>query len=194
MMNTNTEKWNLLFPDLVIICPMLFLVLFIPPFTLIMLPFAWIEAFFQIALYDDLMDLILEDIPFLLYSMLVMAVLVNLGNAVSLSLKKRIGDLQSAFYRIRFMSLQLYPALFWGMILGIFFLLGPSRNEHIFLSILLSLPALNLSGAFYAIPLILHLRKTQKLGLSGTIFGMIFSVVIGLDLLTALFIRKKLKE
>ena len=87
MMNTNTEKWNLLFPDLVIICPMLFLVLFIPPFTLIMLPLAWIEAFFQIALYDDLMDLILEDIPFLLYSMLVMAVLVNLGNAISLSLK-----------------------------------------------------------------------------------------------------------
>ena len=176
MMNTNTEKWNLLFPDLVIICPMLFLVLFIPPFTLIMLPFAWIEAFFQIALYDDLMDLILEDIPFLLYSMLVMA------------------DLQSAFYRIRFMSILLYPALFWGMILGIFFLLGPSRNEHIFLSILLSLPALNLSGAFYAIPLILHLRKTQKLVLSETIFGLIFSVVIGLDLLTALFIRKKLKE
>lgn len=193
-MSTSLEKRNLLIPNLVIIWPMFLLVLFIPPFTLIMSPLVWIEVFFHIALYDNLIELILEDIPVLLYSMLIMGVLLNLGNAVSMSLKKRVGDLQPAFFRIRFMSVLLYPALVWGIMIGIFFLLGRSRNEHILFSISLSLPALSLSGAFYAIPLILHLRKTRKIGLPGTIFCMIFSVVIGLDLLAALIIRKKLKE
>lgn len=187
-MSISIEKRSLSIPNLVIIWPMLLLIFFIPPFTLIISPLVLFD------LYEMFLKLFLEGLFFLLYMVLIVGVFLNLGNAVFLSIKQRFEDLQSAFYRIRFMSVMLYPALVWGMIMGVFFLLGPSRNEHVFYSISFSLPVLNLSGTFYAIPLILHLRKAQKLRLLGTIFCMTFSMVIGLDLLVALFIRKKLKE
>ena len=71
--------------------------------------------------------------------------------------------------------------------------MGPERNVHIFLLILLSLPALNLLGLFYAVPLILQLKKEHKTGLPGTVFYLIFSCIIGFDIVTAFLIQKKRK-
>lgn len=185
------QNRNLFITSLVVILPFVFLFLWIPPFSLII-----DNILMAIGISNGrefYYTLTLEYAPPFFYTLLFGGMILNLGNAIYLYTKQRFENMQSAFLRIRLVSAFSYPALLWGILWGIFFLMGPERNVHILLLISFSLIALNLSGAFYAIPLILQLKKEQKIGLSVTIFCIIFSVIIGLDLLITLFVRKKLK-
>lgn len=135
--------------------------------------------------------LTLEKAPPLFYAALAGGMILNLVNAVALSRKSDFENVRKALVLIRAVSVITYPALLWGFLCSVFFLLGPKRNEHMLFLITLSLPVLNLSGAFYSVPLILHLRKEQKIGILATVFYIIFSFIIGADIFAAFSVRNK---
>lgn len=187
------QRKYLLIPFLIILCPWFYLLLWIPPFSLIpSLPFELLTIFTGEFL-PDIGLLFLEDAPLLLYVMLAGAVILNIRNAMLLYKTQNLQKAKTGLFVIRTASAFTYPALLWGLLLAIFFLMGPDRNKHIFFLIALSFPALNISGALYAIPLILQLKKEQKIGVPASVCSILFQFIIGLDLITVLYINKKMK-
>lgn len=175
-LNFNRNHINLAFPLLLIISPWIFLFIWIPPFGLI--------------IYD--IDFRYGWPPYF-YSMLIGGGMLNFGNAMFLFITHKIEKSRNAFLLIRSVCVFTYPALVWGLLLSILFLMGPEANKHIFLLMALSIIALNLSGAFYAIPLLLQLKKEQKISLLTTVSYTIFQFIFGMDVITTFLIMKELK-
>lgn len=188
-----SRQWSV--PLSPLICIWLFLFLWIPPFSMVIFSALTIlEGFTGLTSILKLFDsLTLEYAPPFFYAALAGGLILNLVNSIRLLNRQKFDTIQELMIMIRGLSIITYPALLWGALCSILFLMGPDRNVHIFLLILLSLPALNLLGLFYAVPLILQLKKEQKTGLAGTAFYLIFSCIIGFDIVTAFLIQKKRK-
>lgn len=195
MIETSTRFRTTFIPYFIITWPLIFLALWIPPFYLFGGGLFVIAGL--LAGYPMWAEIPLKFLDYgapFCYAMLIGGIILNLGNAVFLSTRQRYGNLQTALLTIRRLCVGLYPSLLWGILPAIFFLMGPDRNKHILFLIALSLPALNLSGAFYAVPLVLRLKKEGKISFVATILYVLFSFVIGFDLLATFYMRKKLNE
>lgn len=188
-----SRQWSV--PLSSLICIWLFLFLWIPPFSMVIFSaLSVLEGLTGLTSILKLFDsLTLEYAPPFLYAALAGGLILNLVNSIRLLNRQKFDTIQELMIMIRGLSIITYPALLWGTLCSILFLMGPDRNVHIFLLILLSLPALNLLGLFYAVPLILQLKKEHKTGLPGTVFYLIFSCIIGFDIVTAFLIQKKRK-
>lgn len=194
MIDKPTRSRALIPPYFIIIWPLVFLALWIPPFFILGSGlFAILGVLADYPMQEMHLSILDYGTPFC-YAMLIGGTLLNFGNAVYLSMRQRYEDLESGLQIIRRLCIGIYPSLLWGILPAIFFLLGPDRNEHILFLIVLSLPALNLSGAFYAVPLVLQLRRKEKISQMKEIIYIFFSFVIGLDLLAAFYLRKELKS
>lgn len=170
------------FPIILLICPLLFLILWIPPFGI------WLPT--------EISDFFLASKPAILfcYAILICAVALNWINAFHLSRNQNFKGMQTSLLIIRIASIIVYPALVWGQLLAIVYLMGPTDNQHIFFLITLSFVALNISGMFYAIRLILHLKKTHKIGLFAANCYIIFGFIIGFDIISALMLQNKCRR
>lgn len=166
----------MIFPLLLIICPWFFLFIWIPPFNLI----------------DYGVDFRYGWPPYF-YLILIAVVMVNFVNAMFLLITHKTEKSRNALFFIRMVCVFTYPALVWGFLLSIFFLMGPDENKHIFCLMAFSFIALNLSGAFYAVPLLLRLKKEGKIRLLTTFLYTIFQFVFGMDVITTFIIMKELK-
>lgn len=188
--NQKKSLENLYIPLFLIIWPWFFLALWIPPF------FLGLELLFMITIAFTGLPVsstfFLEDGSLFCYTMLAVSTCLNLGYASYLFRRKEYEKMGAALRMIRNMSALTYPALLWGIPFSIFFLMGPARNKHIFILIMLSIPALNLSGAFYAVPLVLELRKERKISLAAAVILFLCSFIIWADILSSFYIRKNM--
>lgn len=194
----NKQHNRIWIPLFTIIWPWVFLILWIPPFTLIgATPLLWIDSWTGTSSADRFMDMELQLVHhhgiLFFYVLLIAGMVFNLINAMQLASKKQFECAQSALLTLRIASIFTYPALVWGLPLSVLFLLGPKENEHILFLIFLSLPALNLSGAFYSVPLVLELKRKQKINVPDTIFYLIASFIVGLDIIGTFLMRRKWK-
>ncbi len=57
----------------------------------------------------------------------------------------------------------------------------------------LSIITLNLSGTFYAVPLLLQLKKEQKISSLTAVSYTVFQFILGMDIITTFLIMKELK-
>ncbi|MBE5975687.1 MAG: hypothetical protein E7251_13935 [Paenibacillaceae bacterium] len=172
----NRNHLNLVFPLSLIIWPWIFLFIWIPPFALI--------------IYD--IDFRYGWPPYF-YSMLIGGVMLNFGNAIFLFITHKIEKSRNALFLIRSLSVITYPALAWGFLLSIFLLMGPEANKHILFLMGLSIITLNLSGTFYAVPLLLQLKKEQKISSLTAVSYTVFQFILGMDIITTFLIMKELK-
>lgn len=174
--NLNRNHMNLVFPLSLIIWPWIFLFIWIPPFALI--------------IYD--IDFRYGWPPYF-YSMLIGGVMLNFGNAIFLCITHKIERSRNALFLIRYSCVITYPALVWGFLLSIFLLIGPEANKHILFLMGLSIITLNLSGTFYAVPLLLQLKKEQKISSLTAVSYTILQFILGMDVIATLLIMKELK-
>ena len=71
--------------------------------------------------------------------------------------------------------------------------MGPEANKHILFLMGLSIITLNLSGTFYAVPLLLQLKKEQKISSLTAVSYTVFQFILGMDIITTFLIMKELK-
>lgn len=177
------NQWKVwLFPFLLLICPCFFLSLWIIPFCF------WLPT--------DISYFLLSSKPGTLfcYAILLCGVALNWINAVHLSKTQNFKGMQISLLIIRIASIIVYPALLWGQLQAILYLMGPAENQHIFFLITLSLVALNISGMFYVIRLIFHLKKIHKAGLLAVNCYIIFGFIIVFDIISVLILQNKCRR
>lgn len=177
------NQWKVwLFPLLLLICPCFFLSLWIVPFCI------WIPT--------DISDFFRSSTPgpIFCYAILLGGVALNWINAFYQFKTQNFKGMKISLLTIRIASIVVYPALIWGQLLSILYLMGPPQNQHIFFLIALSFVALNISGMFYAIRLILQLKNTHKMGLLEAVCHIIFGFMIIFDIISALILQNKCRE
>lgn len=176
-------QWRVcLFPILLLICPCFFLYLWIVPFSF-WLP-AEIGYLFLASKWGTLFC----------YAILLCGVTLNWINSFHLSKTQNFKGIQISLLIIRIVSIIIYPALVLGQLLSIFYLMGPNHNQHIFFLIALSFVALNVSGMFYAIRLILQLENMHKIGQFSAICHFLFGFIIVFDIISALILQNKRRK
>lgn len=177
------RQWRAwLFPIILLICPMFFLILWIPPFGI------WLPI--------EIYNFFHPSKPAILfcYSILICAVALNWINAFHLSRNQNVKGIRTSLLIIRIASIFVYPSLAWGQLLALLYLMGPVHNQHIFYLIALSFVALNISGMFYAIRLILYLKKIRKIKWFTASCYIIFGFIIVFDIISALILQIKCRK